>query len=356
MQILENRKSVDQLKDATMKLTTQFLESKRTAIGPDWRSQLAKEVYNCNFRIAGCNDVGLRDFISYLSALDRPGGENSAAAAYPAIAAALVIDNNATLVAQLKIMVLGRLDMTEICGRTKLEAEAVAVWKAIFFDVGNDLAASSWIVQHVITPEREAGHLDLAGKLNLALRGGPNAARLALSLDEGLPVAKAARLEREELQLALKKEQALNMPVTSPEEGLRWFKLNLQRELAEQRLALDRQKFEVYCAQQQRLQAQRERQVAEKTEQRALKARQQTERNDQLQKERDLRAASSPLAQLPWPKSSAKVASGELPAAIRLVYPADNQEKVAAASNVQVAGTFPVSPPGRTQTPPRLSA
>ncbi len=339
-----------------MKLTTEFLDAKHTALGPAWRYQLGKELISGNLRIAGCPDTALQNFIDYLAALERPGGEDSAAAAFPAIAAALVINSDTALVAQLKVMVLGRLGTAEICSRTKLAPEALAAWKALFFDVEEDLAATSWIVQHIFSPEREAGRRDFAEKLTLAFRGGPDAARLALSLDEGLPVPNAARLEREELQLALKRDQALNMPVTTPGEGLRWIKLDLERRRAEQRLALERQKFEFQCAQVLRRHEDREKQAAEKAQQRALEDHRRTERHQQLRAQAALRAASSPLAQLTWANSANQVASRALPAAIRLAHPADSQEPGAAASNVLLAGTLPVEPSSRFQKPARLSA
>lgn len=283
-----------------MKLTLEILNSQKRQLGLAWRSILAQRLVASNCRLAGCEDAALRDYIAYLQKVAICGAEESAAASFPAIAAALAINSDSELTAQLKIMICGRLDTGEILTRSKQESLALTTWRSLFFDIADCFDATSWLADHLIAPERKAGRNQFAAKLGLALRGGPDAARLALTLDTGLPLAKAERLEREELQLALKKDRALSMEVTTPEDSFRWFKLHEDYKLAEQKLALDREKFAARCTELQRRHERQVQEAASKERARVEAAGGKTDQQEQLRQRLATRVTCSLLAQLTW--------------------------------------------------------
>src|SRR4029078_4220657 len=104
-----------------MKLTLEILNSHKRHLGLAWRSNLAQQVVASNCRAAGCEDAVLRDYIAYLQKVAICGTEESAAASFPAIAAALAINSDSELTAQLKIMIFGLLDTGEILPRSTRE-------------------------------------------------------------------------------------------------------------------------------------------------------------------------------------------------------------------------------------------
>lgn len=314
-----------------MKIPKDFLKTRQAMHGVAWRSELAKELARSNRRLAGCEDEPLRHYVKYLTMLEISGDEGAAVAAFPDMAAAQAIDSDGPLADQLKIMLLGRLETAEICSRAKIEPAALKIWTALFFDLAGGHKSPGWLVRHIIDPQRAAGRTDFAGKLGLALQGGPDGARLALDLDTGLPLAKADQLEREELRLALKKEEALRMPLKNSDDAYRWYKLHLDDERANKRLALDKQKFEVRCAQLQRREESRRQQAAQKPPSRAQQDQLRREQFAQVQEQIAARAASSPLAHLRWEKANANVPVVEAPAVLPFSRRAENPEPLAAS-------------------------
>lgn len=321
-----------------MRLSPNTLNGQKFLLGPAWRSNLAKQLVLENVRLVGCEDAALRDFIWYAQKCNGCGGEESAAAAFPAIAAALAINDNSVLVDELKLMVSGQLDAAEILRRTNLDPAALTTWMSLFFDITDYFSATTWLAGHVIGPEREAGRNMFAAKLAMSLRGGRDAALLALAAGAGLPLAPAERLEKAELQLALKMDLALNMEVITPEDSFRFVKLNLEIDLARQKLALANQKFAVRCAELQRRHERQEQAAADK-QAKADAARHRAVQQDLHRQQQVARAAGSRLAQFTW--RSAERASQSIlpdgPPVIPLPIRAEKAEQPLGANDGKVA-------------------
>src|SRR5690606_1647474 len=77
---------------------------------------------------------------------------------YPRIAAAETASLDPVLSAKLKMLVVGNCDVFEISERLGLAPEVVEAWEHLFFDVRPNREAFSWIRNHVIAPERNAGN------------------------------------------------------------------------------------------------------------------------------------------------------------------------------------------------------
>jgi len=176
-----------------------------------------------------------------------PEDKEIAAKTYPAISAAEAAWNSPSIRDQLKILIIGDCPQEEIAHLCKLSPEAVDAVERLFFDVRGSLNALGWIRSAVIEPEISAGNGAFASKLKLALCGGPVAARLVLTSDVQLPVKSADRLLQQKLQLQLKADQALAMPLDTSRDSIRYLKLYTDMELAEQRLRLAERKLQYRC-------------------------------------------------------------------------------------------------------------
>jgi hypothetical protein len=170
-----------------------------------------------------------------------------AAKTYPAIAAAEAAWNSPPIRDQLKILIIGDCPQEEIAQLCKISPEAVDAVERLFYDVRGSRKALGWIRSAVIEPEISAGNGALASKLKLALCAGPVAARLVLTSDVQLPVASADRLLRQKLQLQLKADQALAMPLDTSRDSIRYLKIYVDMDLAEQRLRLAERKLQYRC-------------------------------------------------------------------------------------------------------------
>jgi hypothetical protein len=215
-------------------------------------------------------------------------------------------------------MVVGRLEPAEIAEQTGLAIDVLAAWETLFFAVRNLQNATAWLVVHLVAPEKEAGNLELASNLKLAIFGGPEAARLILCgapcrLDEQVD-----RLKQLRLQLTLKSEHALEFPVETPAQAIQWVQSYISFQIAEKRLSLEEQKLAARCAADLRRheQAQKKLELAERVLAEKAAARQQDDRwrldqedrvRNQEEADRQARIAASPLAQLRWTRSSEDV-------------------------------------------------
>jgi hypothetical protein len=292
-----------------------WLQFQQVRLGPAWRSILASQLASGDLQL-GMEDSAITAAASFLGY--RESDPAAAAEAYPLQAAAYDVNTDYRVVDRLKIMVAGRLDPAEIAEQTGLIADVLAVWESLFFAVRNAQAATSWLVLHVVIPEREAGNLELATNLKLAIFGGPEASRLVLS---GVPCRlddQVDRIVQLRLKLWLKSEHALEFPVETPAQAIQWVQLSTSFQLAEKRLALEEKKLAARCVVDLRRHeltlkklALAEHELAEKAAARQEAVRwnndQEIRVRTQEEAERQARIAASPLAQLRWTKSSEDV-------------------------------------------------
>lgn len=271
-------------------------------------------------------DPLIKKVARYLRLLEL-GGEYVAAAAqaFPRIARAFALQGNRPLVDDLRLMLLGQLDEAEILARTGVTTKDLRTWRRIFCDVRPQLDEISWHINHIVTPEVEAGNLYLAGRLHLALCGGPQMARRLLDGPGTVPEDpdEYARYVLTEAQIA--SGGLLLSPPESRKEMEIFMKLALQMSLANAKTKLLEKQLAARVARDQRRHELAERRVraAEVTAE-AAAARaaakvkslaekeirdrelaiwhreQQAALESRLQAERQARIEQSPLQQLQW--------------------------------------------------------
>ena len=159
----------------------------RGRYGPAWRVILAGD-FASSSRPSPVSDQLCVDVGRFLRL--RARGSDSAviaAKAFPEIAQAFRLQQDKPCTDSLRMMILGRLDSTEIVARSGLTMPEIGLWMEIFFDVHMGQDPLGWHVSHVVWREVEAGNLLVATNLHLALCGGPLIARQVLDGPAEIP-------------------------------------------------------------------------------------------------------------------------------------------------------------------------
>jgi hypothetical protein len=293
----------------------------RSTRGPDWRDQLAKELSSKSARLpGGGSDSAVRNLKTYYRLIARQGLP-AARAKFPAIAAAQNLERDPAHRGAARLMIMAGLASEEMSRRLRISVEAVRAWESAFFDVRDIRHSSVWLSFHVVRREREAGHTELAARLNLAVMAGPDAARLLLDCPSRSPVDEAERLAQRDLRLQLKLEQILEMPIGGEAANFRIVKLYGKLYVEKQRIALAREKLREKCTAarqrhelkmrrlelklQEQRSAERQRSDARRRAAAAVDARRieresAHKRRQADQMAREARAAQSPLVKLQW--------------------------------------------------------
>jgi len=309
----------------------EFQRGQRAMLGPEWRWKTARALPpRLAHRAVQASEPLVRDARGYLTLVDRgPRGLNRARRLYPAIAAAVALNADATKVPALKIMTLAGCAATEIHARLEIVPDVVETWEKLFFDARDQRGAVNWLSSQVIHAERRNGNNQLAAQLTLALTGGVDAARALLDAESRVPMDEGQRLFDRQVKLSVKFEQAIAMPLASSADSLRFLKFSMQVQLQQRRLELDQQKLALRCRDalrqeevaryrmQQAVQrearraAERTRKCAARTQRKAdahvireywlgIRAQQRSA----ARRAAEVRAANSPLAQLKWGSST----------------------------------------------------
>jgi hypothetical protein len=139
---------------------------------------------------------------------------------------------------------LGGLEPEKISALADIPLPQLSLWESLFFDVWSRLTATSWIVQHVIQAEIDAGDWRLAERLRLALAGGKKIAELLLRDEVGTAIEPADRIQLLQMRLDLRLRQALLIPIVTPtqvgklvDQVVRIQQMHEEYELQKQRLA-----------------------------------------------------------------------------------------------------------------------
>jgi hypothetical protein len=301
--------------------------------GPDWRWRRAQRLARGSPALAVLllqdTDAITRDAAGYILACDKgPKEKAKAERAFPMIAAAQALWDNAATNAQLRILVMGNCTVDSIAQSCAMSAEVIGIFEHLFFAVRESREARTWIACHVTLPEILAGNYPLATRLKLAYACGPIMTEVIIDDDCRLPLEVGERLCQRERRMHLKLDQALSMPIGGPREANRFSKLCLEWDLGTQRLRLQEQKFHESCKEAERrhqaAEVRMEHQLKRDAEKQAARERQQrfkddekyytekiaTERRDAERAEEQVRrqrAAASPLAALRFKRSNGTV-------------------------------------------------
>ena len=142
--------------------------------------------------------------------------------------------------------VLGRIPLAEIGARLGVDQKVLEVAQFLFFDVGAARHATGWMHCQVFRPEVEAGRMQRAAKMKLAVHGGPALIRALLDAEENLPLDEAQRLVDQELLLHGKLQAALEFDLDT-KSAAKFLQCFLRYDLARQKLQLQREKFQWAC-------------------------------------------------------------------------------------------------------------
>ena len=258
------------------KIPQDVLRGHRATLGPSWRDRLgATRTPRAGRRFDPIDDPWIAKLQEY-SVLLIEQGADVAATEFPEIWNA----NNLELAPErrdmAKIMVVGDLPVAEAAERIKISVATLRAWEEIFFDVRVRRGEFIWLQNQVIDAEARAGNAPLAARLRLAALCGPAGARAILDCDTA-PLDEAERLFQQRLNLYLKTDQALQMPIESERQAFRLIKFQARNVIAKQRWELKVRRLEERCTaarerherERLRLQLAIERQAAAKTVRRA---------------------------------------------------------------------------------------
>jgi hypothetical protein len=214
----------------------------RCFCGPAWRYQAAVATARSgrNLRSASLDELTRRAADFFRMCHQAYQGAELAAHRHPDIAAAAKVWANPTLSEHVQLLVLGDCPAGEIAGRLGLDEGVLAVVEGLYFDVRSGLDAPVWI-SCVIAEVADRGHDDLAARMRACYFGGPHAARALLDARTGLPMAAAGRLAAASVLLHAKLMEVAEMPLDESQ-ALEFLKLANETRLAEQCLALEREK------------------------------------------------------------------------------------------------------------------
>jgi hypothetical protein len=348
------------------KIPKNWLQAQPGRLGPAWRSLLASEM--AGGALPRCPDDDMLTAAAHFLQ-HRAHDPTAAAAAHPLIDAAYDLHTDYEVVAQLKILVAGRVDLSQITELTGLASDVLGSWEKLFFDIRGQDQAMSWLVRHIIVPEQDSGNFEFASQLKLAITHGPDVARKIVAGTVSALDVSEDTFQELRLKLQMKTAFAFHLPVKAAE-SFQWVKLTATVKLAEQRLALEEKKL----AKRQEIALKKleliEHQLAEKSAARAEReaVRQRVDRwryhqevhfRQQQEEDRRTRIAASPLAQLRWKRGNSEVILGP---ASSSVLPLVSPPAGDLPSHLQdYQGTDPRTPPVPTvaatnNTPFKLSA
>lgn len=232
------------------RMREQFSRMQRSLRGPAWRSMSAQELANQSRRTSARMYDPLTIDMAKFYALRAEGadGNRRAAQKYPDLAEAISLQADGAKTDVMKLLILVDARPTAIAKRVGVEPAVVDAWERLFFDVRDLRSAVGWMSGQVIDAECQGGNTALAARMKLALTAGTDGVNAILALDEGVPVDEAERLFQRKLELHLKFDEAVNMPIHTERSRRRFVKLYVDLRCSEQRLELAEKKLAARCA------------------------------------------------------------------------------------------------------------
>lgn len=309
------------------------LAAYRAMRGPAWRWHLAGEsVTGEEMGFLATRDKLATEATEYRALLaEEPDGAEKAWKKRPWIYLARELEDGKGRIEQLKLMVLGRCEPHEICGKLGIDPSVFRIWYELYFDVRCPDASSWWFQSHVMTPTFEVDP-ERACRYQLAAIGGPAAVWMLTEGDCDEALRKSRELYQRRIRMAARVQQAADKIPLNSRSALKLLKLSVQHSIDEQRLKQAEQKLAEKCraaerkhlvalARQKRVQQREQRRYAERERKRDEKAaikeakRQMEMYCQQLAVEAELaerqaiyeRARTSPLAALTWQPASTPV-------------------------------------------------
>ena len=230
---------------------TAFLDLQRHLDGPPWRWMLAqREAAQPSTGPLGQGDKLVAQAADCLRLCRQEDFDrHRARKRYPAILAAHALWENEVARDQLKVLAMGGCPHCEVGTQLGVVEEIIATAEALYFDIRPSFNATGWIAYAVIRPEERAGNLDLAVRLRAAYFGGGLVAQAIVDAAQRLPMVKADRLFDQSVQMHLKVEQAIAMPLRDGRDALKLIQLHLEHSLQEKKLDLEIEKFRYACSQ-----------------------------------------------------------------------------------------------------------
>jgi hypothetical protein len=210
-------------------------------LGPDARWEEAHRISVQMLRTTSTEDALVQDAADYLR-ICHVRNADAAAARHPQIALAVAIWTNPATRETLQILALANCPRAEGAERLAVTEDVIDAAEGLFFDVRARLRACAWIFGHVLRPAPDADPAEATERLAMAYYGGPLAAHALLGASDELPWSQAKRLFDFELQLHIKAQAALAMPLT-PKSQVAIVKAFADIQLRRQRLQLAEEKF-----------------------------------------------------------------------------------------------------------------
>lgn len=305
--------------------TSDRFRTRRGARGPAWRWELANSSFpDSRLPEPFALDAHVAAAHAFVTAA-RLDGPSAAVERRPEIATAIDVNEIRPLRESLQLLALAACPRAEMANQLILDEATIETWERVFFDVRESLTAVGWVFSSVIRPAQLNGNGTFAAKLKAVYAGGPVVARALLDGETRISTVPGERLFDREMQLHLREDEALQVPLDSPRHALRFLKLSWRYQTECQRLELDKQKFAAACRENQRKHAIRLLRVElahEKEQQRQEAKRRRVEQRKQQQQAKialqaaleqrwrdqqmvsqqaaEQRAMYSPLAQLTW--------------------------------------------------------
>jgi hypothetical protein len=213
--------------------------------GPSWRWQLAKQLAaDSSCETGRVVDRYVLDAREYLIERGRDPEKEEWTPELSRVAAAEALTKELSICDALKVLVLGDCPVEDIARRLESDAAVIATWELLFFDVREALAASDWIASRVIRPEQDGGNAELAAQLKTAYAGGAQAATAVLDAGAGKICQQGQRLFERKMQLNLKMMQALEVPLHTDRDRMRFMHLHVELWKVEQWLDVERHRLE----------------------------------------------------------------------------------------------------------------
>jgi hypothetical protein len=234
-----------------------YAHRQRYLHGPAWRRQLGEvELAKTQPGDSPAADPQLQRWCAFLR-LQRGVPQDGACVVkeFKDLAAAAELAADRGLSKQLQVLVLGDCTPEAIKERLGIDANVLAAWEGVYFDVRAVRTALDWIACQVIEPVQQQGDVALAAKLKLACAAGPRAALAALDAESRVLTRSGPTLFDLKVCLHLKFQQAVELSLDTDQQRRFYIKTHGNLLHREKQLQLAERKLQWQCEEALRKQA-----------------------------------------------------------------------------------------------------